>query len=260
MQIIRRPRVTVIARQEFVYPEHIRWESDSVVPGEVVAEFAGRLCYLSFGEDAGLEGGHRTIQGRTTNESYLANILQVKHGSVLEHAVWTVLIEGVSRALTHELVRHRAGFGFSQLSQRYVDESNIAFVLPPEIQEGSRAYEVWLGACEASLEAYRQLLGDLVEAIGTEGSATSRKKRARQAARSVLPNAAETKIVVTGNARAWRHFIEMRGSAGADVEIRRLAVDTLRVLREEAPHIFGDLHISDQSDGTQVVETANSKV
>ena len=260
MQIIRRPRVTVIARQEFVYPEHIRWESDSVVPGEVVAEFAGRLCYLSFGEDAGLEGGHRTIQGRTTNESYLANILQVKHGSVLEHAVWTVLLEGVSRALTHELVRHRAGFGFSQLSQRYVDESNIAFVLPPEIQEGSRAYEVWLGACEASLEAYRQLLGDLVEAIGTEGSATSRKKRARQAARSVLPNAAETKIVVTGNARAWRHFIEMRGSAGADVEIRRLAVDTLRVLREEAPHIFGDLHISDQSDGTEVVETANSKV
>jgi thymidylate synthase (FAD) len=252
--------VTVVARQEFVYPEHIRWESDSVVPGEVVAEFAGRLCYLSFGEDAGLEGGHRTIQGRTTNESYLANILQVKHGSVLEHAVWTLLIEGVSRALTHELVRHRAGFGFSQLSQRYVDESNIAFVLPPEIREESRAYEVWLGACEASLEAYRQLLGDLAEAIGTEGSATSRKKRARQAARSVLPNAAETKIVVTGNARAWRHFIEMRGSAGADVEIRRLAVDTLRVLREEAPHIFGDLHIADQPDGTQVVETANSKV
>ena len=260
MQIIRRPRVTVIARQEFVYPEHIRWESDSVVPGEVVAEFAGRLCYLSFGEDAGLEGGHRTIQGRTTNESYLANILQVKHGSVLEHAVWTVLIEGVSRALTHELVRHRAGFGFSQLSQRYVDESNIAFVLPPEIQEGSRAYEVWLGACEASLEAYRQLLSELVEAIGTEGSATSRKKRARQAARSVLPNAAETKIVVTGNARAWRHFIEMRGSGGADVEIRRLSVETLRVLREEAPHIFGDLHIADQPDGTQIVETANSKV
>ena len=260
MQIIRRPRVTVIARQEFVYPEHIRWESDSVVPGEVVAEFAGRLCYLSFGEDAGLEGGHRTIQGRTTNESYLANILQVKHGSVLEHAVWTVLIEGVSRALTHELVRHRAGFGFSQLSQRYVDESNIAFVLPPEIREGSRAYEVWLSACEASLEAYRQLLGELVEAIGNEGSATSRKKRARQAARSVLPNAAETKIVVTGNARAWRHFIEMRGSGGADVEIRRLAVDTLQVLREEAPHIFGDLHIADQPDGTQVVETANSKV
>jgi thymidylate synthase (FAD) len=260
VHIIRRPRVTVIARQQFVYPEHIRWESDSEVPGEVVAEFAGRLCYLSFGEDAGLEGGHRTIQGRTTNESYLANILQVKHGSVLEHAVWTILIEGVSRALTHELVRHRAGFGFSQLSQRYVDESNIAFVLPPEIAEGTRAYDLWAAACESSLQAYRGLLAELVEAIGSEGSATSRKKRARQAARAVLPNAAETKIVVTGNARAWRHFIEMRGSGGADVEIRRLAVEVLRQLREEAPHIFGDLHIAEQPDGGQVVETANSKV
>src|SRR5687768_6412426 len=86
MQIIREPRVTVLARQQFVYPEHINWESDSEVAGEVVAEFAGRLCYLSFGEDAGMEGGHKTIQGRTSNESYLGNILQVKHGSVLEHA------------------------------------------------------------------------------------------------------------------------------------------------------------------------------
>src|SRR5690606_8226008 len=243
VQIIRRPRVTVIARQQFEYPDHIRWESDSDVPGEVVAEFAGRLCYLSFGEDAGLEGGHRTIQGRTTNASYLANILQVKHGSVLEHAVWTMLIEGVSRALTHELVRHRAGFGFSQLSQRYVDESDIGFVLPPEIEEGTRAFEIWGRACEESLVAYREILADLAEQIGEEGTATMRRKRARQAARAVLPNCAETKIVVTGNARAWRHFVEMRGSETADVEIRRLAVATLRVLWDEAPHIFGDLEI-----------------
>ncbi|HST58632.1 MAG TPA: FAD-dependent thymidylate synthase, partial [Longimicrobium sp.] len=135
MQIIREPRVTLITRQEFLYPEHIDWESDSEVAGEVVAEFAGRMCYLSFGEDAGLEGGHKSIPGRTSNEAYLGNILQVKHGSVLEHAVWTVLIEGVSRSLTHELIRHRAGFGFSQLSQRYVDESHIGFVVPPEIAE-----------------------------------------------------------------------------------------------------------------------------
>jgi thymidylate synthase (FAD) len=250
----------MIARQEFVYPDHIRWQSDSDVPGEVVAEFAGRLCYLSFGEDAGLEGGHRTIAGRTTNESYLANILKVKHGSVLEHAVWTLLIEGVSRALTHELVRHRAGFGFSQLSQRYVDESEIAFVLPPEIEDGTPAYRIWVGACEGSLRAYRELLTELGTQIGDEGSATMRKKRARQAARAVLPNAAETKLVVTGNARSWRHFIEMRGSGGADVEIRRLAVSVLGVLSAEAPHMFGDINAADQPDGTQVVETVNSKV
>ena len=260
MQIIRQPRVTLLARQEFVYPEHIRWQSDSEVSGQVLSEFAGRLCYLSFGEDAGLEGGHKTIGGRTTNESYLANILGVKHGSVLEHAVWSVLIEGVSRALTHELVRHRAGFGFSQLSQRYVDESEIGFVLPPEIEDGSRAYQLWVGACENALQSYRELLDELTSQIGDEGAATMRKKRARQAARAVLPNAAETKIVVTGNARAWRHFVEMRGSGSADVEIRRLAVSCLRLLQQEAPNIFGDMHVVPQPDGTEIVETANSKV
>ena len=622
MQIIREPRVTVIARQEFVYPEHIRWESDSDVPGEVVAEFAGRLCYLSFGEDAGLEGGHKSIPGRTSNEAYLGNILQVKHGSVLEHAVWSLLIEGVSRSLTHELVRHRAGFGFclsgdtllysehkqrgkrngtkkrrlsdvyrmtqtphgrsrlkllrlrcldeatgtftvgrvrdvvrsgikpvfrveladgtsidctaehrfltsdgwqplhaivgglevsagglatwgrddaellvngtlaykdrewlqshyherkldqatiariagvsehtirawvrkhglqkplgswsigrkpwnqgrryrggwshsaenrrlfseqkagqgnpqwkggitpqgillrrplserrqeiyerdawrcrlcgnhsneltlhhvlpvwarpdladdeknvvslcrpchldvngrelqyverfgrelaevpagarprvgrgnvlvprrvrirsitylgeqetfdlemegpnhnfvangiithnSQLSQRYVDESDIGFVLPPEIDEETGAFRVWSQACEQSLENYRALLSEVTDQVGDHGPATMRKKRARQAARSVLPNCAETKIVVTGNARAWRHFMEMRGSGSADVEIRRLATATLTVLQSEAPHIFGDMHMVPHGDGTHTVETPNSKV
>lgn len=260
MQIIRQPRVTLIARQQFLYPEHIRWESDSDVPAQVLTEFSGRLCYLSFGKEAGIEGGHRSIGGRTTNESYLANILSTKHGSVLEHAVWSLLLEGVSRALTHELVRHRAGFGFSQLSQRYVDESEIGFVVPPEIVEGTPAFETWSRACSESLAAYREILTAMAEQIGDEGSATMRKKRARQAARSVLPNSAETKIVVTGNARAWRHFVEMRGSATADVEIRRLAVAVLRVLHGEAPNIFGDLRIAAHEDGTEVVETEFSKV
>ena len=260
MQIIREPRVTVLARQQFVYPEHIRWHSDSEVPGEVVAEFAGRLCYLSFGEDAGLEGGHKTIQGRTSNESYLANILQVKHGSVLEHAVWTLLLEGVSRSLTHELIRHRAGFGFSQLSQRYVDESEIGFVLPPEIGEDSRAFEIWTETCGQALEGYRALLDELAEQVGDSGPATMRKKRARQAARSVLPNSAETKIVVTGNARAWRHFMESRGSGSADLEIRRLSGYVLRIMHEEARHIFGDMRLVPSPDGIDVIETQHSKV
>jgi thymidylate synthase (FAD) len=260
MYIFHEPRVTLVARQQFMVPPHIRWESDSEVAGEALAEFAGRLCYLSFGEDAGLEGGHKTIPGRTTNEAYLGNILNVKHGSVLEHAVWTLLFEGVSRSLTHELIRHRAGFGFSQLSQRYVDESNIGFVLPPEIEAESHAYGVWARSCERAKEDYRELLAAITDQVGDSGTATMRKKRARQAARAVLPNCAETKILVTGNARAWRHFCEMRGSATADVEIRRLAVATLEFLREEAPHIFGDMQIVANEDETQVVETQHSKV
>jgi thymidylate synthase (FAD) len=260
VQIIRQPRVTLIARQNFLYPEHIHWTSDSEVPGQVLTEFSGRLCYLSFGEDAGLEGGHRAIAGRTTNESYLANILKVKHGSVLEHAIWSLLIEGVSRALTHELVRHRAGFGFSQLSQRYVDESGIGFVVPPEIAEGTKAFEIWERACEQSLTAYQGILEELIRQIGSEGTATTRKKRARQAARSVLPNSAETKIVVTGNARAWRHFVEMRGSETAEVEIRRLAIAVLNVLQEEAPNIFGDMRLETREGGVEVIATDYSKV
>jgi thymidylate synthase (FAD) len=260
MYIFQQPRVSVVARQQFKVPPHINWQSDSEVAGEALAEFAGRLCYLSFGEDAGLEGGHKTIQGRTTNEAYLGNILDVKHGSVLEHAVWSVLFEGVSRSLTHELVRHRAGFGFSQLSQRYVDESNIGFVLPPEIVEGTEAYDVWKTACERSADSYRALLTAMIDQVGESGTATMRKKRARQAARAVLPNCAETKILVTGNARAWRHFCEMRGSPTADVEIRRLAVATLHELHKEAPHIFGDMQIVPRPEDTDVVETPYSKV
>jgi thymidylate synthase (FAD) len=260
MQIIRQPRVTVIARQQFTVPPHINWQSDSEVAGEALAEFAGRLCYLSFGADAGFEGGHKTIAGRTTNQAYLANILNTKHGSVLEHAVWSLLLEGISRSLTHELIRHRAGMGYSQLSQRYVDESEIGFVVPPEIEEGTPEFETWSRACEASLSSYRELLAGVTEKVGDEGPATMRKKRARQAARAVLPNSAETKIVVTGNARAWRHFCEMRGAANADLEIRRLAGAVLRELQREAPNIFGDLRFVPSPDGIDTIETDYSKV
>ncbi|HET7461959.1 MAG TPA: FAD-dependent thymidylate synthase [Longimicrobium sp.] len=260
MLIIREPRVTVISRQQFIPPPHIHWQSDSDVAGEALAEFSGRLCYLSFGEDAGLEGGHKSIPGRTTNQAYLANILKTKHGSVLEHAVWSFLLEGVSRSLTHELIRHRAGMGYSQLSQRYVDESQIGFVLPPEIEEGSPEFDEWVDACETSLATYQRLLTAVTEKVGDEGPATMRKKRARQAARSVLPNSAETKIVATGNARALRHFCEMRGSGSADLEIRRLAGAVLRQLHQEAPNIFGDLRFVPSPDGVDTIETEFPKV
>ena len=253
MHIYREPKATLLARQEYLGAPHIHWDSDSDVPAETVAEFAGRLCYLSFGPDAGFEGGHKLIAGRTSNKDYLSNILNVRHGSVLEHGVWTFLFEGVSRALTHELVRHRH-FSFSQLSQRYVDESEVSFVLPPEIEEGSPAYEVWERACARANEEYRTLLEEIEKQVQDEPKATMRRKRARQAARSVLPNATETKIVVTGNARAWRHFIELRASESAEAEIRNLAIKVLRVLQQEAPHIFGDYQVRPITGG-EVAET-----
>src|SRR3989454_352869 len=121
MEIFRAPRVTLIARPEFLEPEHLRvqWQG-SASAGERLAEFAGRICYMSQHNPA----------NRSTAD-YLENIKKQGHGSVLEHAVYVLLIEGISRSCSHELVRHRAGFGYSQLSQRYVDESHAAFVVPP---------------------------------------------------------------------------------------------------------------------------------
>jgi len=259
MHIFYEPRITLLARQEYLGATHINWETDTDVPGETLAEFAGRLCYLSFGPDAGFEGGHKLISGRSGNQAYMDNILTVRHGSVIEHAVWTFLFEGVSRALTHELVRHRH-FSFSQLSQRYVDESEVAFVLPPEIPQGTRAFQIWQESCRRANDEYRTLLAEVESLVAEEPSKTLRRKRARQTARAVLPNATETKIVVTGNARAWRHFIELRAAPSADTEIRRLAVAVLRVLQAEAPHIFGDYTITPQSDGTDVATTERAGV
>jgi|SRR6185369_6306613 thymidylate synthase (FAD) len=253
MHIFREPKITLLARQEYKGAEHVQWKSDTDVPAQTVAEFAGRLCYLSFGPDAGFEGGHKLIPGRTTNREYLANILKTRHGSVLEHAVWTFLFEGVSRALTHELVRHRH-LSYSQLSQRYVDESEVAFVLPPEIPAEGETFELFRQSCARALDDYRALLARIEEQVKDEPSATLRRKRARQTARALLPNAAETKIVVTGNARAWRHFIELRGSESAEAEIRILALKVLRALQEEGPNLFNDYRIVSKN-GIEVVET-----
>jgi thymidylate synthase (FAD) len=110
------------------------------------------------------------------------------------------------------------------------------------------------------VEAYRELLAELTQQVGESGTPTMRKKRARQAARSVLHNCAETKIVVTGNARAWRHFCEMRGSPTAEIEIRKLAVSVLQALQAEAPHIFDDMTLVPHEDGVPIIQTAHSKV
>lgn len=254
MHIFREPKITVLARQEYLGAPHVDWHSDTDIPSQTVAEFAGRLCYLSFGADAGFEGGHKLIAGRTTNSEYLANILKTRHGSVLEHAVWTLLFEGVSRALTHELVRHRH-LSYSQLSQRYVDESEVAFVLPPEIPPEGAAYELFRKSCERAVADYRELLAAIEQQVKDEPSPTLRRKRARQTARSLLPNAAETKIVVTGNARAWRHFIELRGSEFAETEIRNLALKVLELLKGEAPGLFGDYQLKTLASGIEVVDT-----
>lgn len=125
--VLTEPQVYLVGKQIVQAPElerflgdhGVNWKSDSDVPAEILAETAGRVCYMSFAKPR--PGG---------NATYLNHIKEVGHGSVLEHGVWNLLLTGLSRSLTHELVRHRAGFGYSQLSQRYVDESVAEYVEP----------------------------------------------------------------------------------------------------------------------------------
>lgn len=226
---------TVLTTWAFEVMQAVGYEPhDEAEDADELAEFSGRLCYQSWS---------RPNPATATNQGYLKNILDQEHYSVLEHASASFYISGVSRSLTHELVRHRH-LSFSQLSQRYVDESEAKIILPPAIATydpdlvmSKIAGNVMLGA----QEAYAQL----VHRLGELGLS---RKEARQAARSVLPNATETQLVVSGNLHAWRDVIEKRtklnpdtGKPFADLEIYHLMVEIRRQLNDLAPNTFQDL-------------------
>jgi len=332
MRLIMEPRVYLAARQDindrgledFLLDHNVQgWETDSDVGAEIVMETAGRVCYMSFAKPR--PGG---------NAAYLKHIKEVGHGSVLEHSVWNFIVTDVSRSLTHELVRHRAGFAYSQLSQRYVDESVAEYVVPKRLQDEVKAaikyledlkissvddvrtqpahdmdwisYSltrckdpatfaglVWLRSIQQTTEDYRFLadyLNDKQKTIEYQNyladpnSAfkvanleahtqdvwyaskpaefkTNIRKEARGAARSVLTNATETKVFITVNGRALRHFIEMRGAAPAEAEIRHLAHKMWRIAVQECPNLFSDYMWTMAEDGTPLdVTTPYRKV
>jgi thymidylate synthase (FAD) len=241
--------VTLVAWTQFAAPEDADlitadgkvWATDAD-GGQALAEFAGRACYQAW---------QKPNPSTATNAGYLRHILEVGHLSVIEHASATFYITGVSRSLTHELIRHRH-FSYSQLSQRYVPETDAEFVEPEIVAEDPELHRIFTDAVDASRTAYAKLLAGLDARLAGQRTGSVRHKQARQAARSVLPNATETRIVVTGNYRAWRHFIAVRATEPADVEIRALAVACLRELQRIAPNVFGDFAISALADGTEI--------
>jgi thymidylate synthase (FAD) len=236
--------VQLIAKTEFVQPAGVPWTTDAD-GGQALAEFAGRACYQSWS---------KPNPATATNAGYLRHILEVGHLSVLEHGSVSFYLTGVSRSLTHELIRHRH-FSYSQLSQRYVPERNAAMVEPEVIADDPELHELFTEATAASVKAYEALLEGLQKRFADVPNATLRRKQARQAARAVLPNATETRIVVTGNYRAWRHFIAMRATEHADVEIRALAIECLRQLQREVPNVFSDFEIAKLEDGTEIASS-----
>lgn len=244
MTEIVRPKVQLIGKTEFFPPEDVDWSTDAD-GGQALAEFAGRACYQSW---------HKPNPATATNAGYLKHILEVGHLSVLEHGSVSFYLTGMSRSLTHELIRHRH-FSYSQLSQRYVPEHDAAVVEPDVIADDPELHEKFLQTAEASAQAYGDLLAALEAKFADDPTMTLRRKQALQAARSVLPNATETRIVVTGNYRAWRHFIAMRASEHADVEIRGLAVECLKQLQKAVPNVFSDFEITTLKDGTEVASS-----
>jgi thymidylate synthase (FAD) len=229
-----------------------------------IGEFAGRQCYRSW------------EKGRPSSE-YHANILDMGHGSIYQHAQVSIQITGISRSLSHELVRHGTGTGFSQESQRYVDAKDIRFVVPPitvehlagmtpEEMEDDEEFTVFRKSCHNSLReyiAYQQLIAArlaVVKAAGDYKDVTEYKKRANEAARSLLHNACETRMVFTANLRSMRHILTLRGTAFADLEIRRLAPVILNCVRQHAPHFFAAVEVAVGEDGRAIINALNGKV
>ncbi|MEV6712095.1 FAD-dependent thymidylate synthase [Lentzea sp. NPDC051208] len=227
------PRVRLVAKTEFIAPDDVPWTTDAD-GGAALVEFAGRACYQSW---------DRSNPMTNTNATFLHHLLDVGHLAAFEHGSASLYLTELPRSLTHELIRHRH-FSYSQLSQR-TDPTDV--VEPDLIAQDPELHARFVAATEASLQAYEDLVQSLEKTVNG--------RRARQIARSVLPNATGTEIVVTGNYRSWRHFIAMRATEHINVELRELAVACLRELTKAAPNAFADFVISTLPDGTEVASS-----
>jgi thymidylate synthase (FAD) len=187
---------------------------------EKLIEEAGRTCYLSF-ERIGADSAKDFIQ----------KLIKMGHDSPLEHACATFKIENCSRAMTHQLVRHRL-MSVSQQSQRYVDEENFSFVTPPTIPK-----------------EFQKEFRDDMETIRQMYRKWRDKGLKKEDARFVLPNACTSEIVVTANFREWRHIIKLRTSPKAQWEIRAACTEILKILKGQAPTCFSDIEPGEDAGG-----------
>lgn len=210
---------------------------------EKIISAAAKLCYSSSGID-------HILNDLTEDkvDQFLTMLMDMGHASPIEHVNFTFGIEGVSRSLTHQLVRHRLA-SYSQKSQRYVREGQFSYIIPPEIEKNGKAKEIYIRAMEEQQKAYDELVDVLqkehIEKI--KGQYKSEKKAlsvaekaAIEDARYVLPNACETKIIATMNARELLHFFNHRCCNRAQWEIRELATQMFLLAKKVAPILFNN--------------------
>ncbi len=187
---------------------------------EKLIEEAGRTCYLSL--------------SKITDESeknFIRGTIKRGHHSILEHASASFRILGASRSFTHQLVRHRLA-SFSQQSQRYVDEAEFNYIVPPDIAANPEALTLYREFIENSRQTYAQL-----RELGIK----------KEDSRFILPNALESQIVFSANFREFRTVFNLRLDKAAQWEIRRVCLEMLKVLQEKAPSVFGDYVIDENN-------------
>jgi len=234
------PAVQLLAHTAIVPDaiEHRLEIQEESTDAETLTVFAGRSCYESWS---------RPNEKTREDKDYLRRTLfEQGHFSILEHASATFYLTGVSRALLAEITRHRH-LSFSVMSQRFVDESEANIVIPPAVRRSNARVtyasedfrDDWVGDIPEALEWWGQeavwSYEEIVEALQGEGLP---RKQAREAARAVLPNMVETRIVVTGNLRAWHEVIERRTAPDADAEFQEVANLIRKELQRLAPEVF----------------------
>ena len=180
---------------------------------EELIEKSARVCYNS-------------KLNKSKRKVFLQSLIKKGHHSILEHATATFKISGISRALSHQLVRHRLA-SYSQQSQRYVDMNNFDYIIPPKIENDYKLFNDY----ENLMEQTRQLYSKMIKA-GIK----------KEDARFILPNATKTELIMTANFREWRHIIELRCSKKAQWEIREVFKKILIMLYDESPIVFEDLY------------------
>lgn len=237
------------------YLKHVgapEWTSDAPSDSELLCETMGRLCYRSFGPDL----NPNITQVREGNARYLGHIVEVGHGSILEHPVLNFIFADVSRVFTHELVRHRAGTGMSQESLRYVRLDQLSAYVPTHIREDEQGMEIFT----RTLEQLEEVQKTLAKCYGIEEEKTfDRKKKLTSAFRRVAPMGLATTIGWSCNFRTLRHVIEMRTDPAAEEEIRVVFGKVFEIVRERFPNLFADYEVETKDD-LPWVKTAHRKV
>jgi thymidylate synthase (FAD) len=208
--------------------------------GELLTEIAGRTCYRSFG--LGLNPNITRI--RQNSQEYIQNTLAKGDGSIFEHATCTFVFLNVSRVLTHELVRHRAGVAISQESLRYVRPSELRFWLPPELRHDKTKVQ-------SIVEDIERHYHRLERSYDWDKMNFDSKKRVTSALRRIIPDGIASTIVWSANHRTIRHVITMRTAESAEVEIRFVFDKVARIMKQKFPLIYHDFDYTELDDKTR---------